>query len=207
MKTAPQPVASSSKRKLDDDNEGSPKKKRKPRTVVDNPTGRRPMLPAREKDDPLHNEQILCRGCFKKGIRCKYEGSNRSCVECAYTKKGCLKLDPEDPCLLKDEAQLRVEELEKEVETLRARVTTLEETVRLSEAVIPNLEAALSIILTGGDTSEILRKLERGNHDYDDDEDDEDEDEEMESPKGKGKGKAKAPAEKKGKGKGKGKEK
>ena len=126
-------------------------------------------------------------------------------MECAYTKKGCLKLDPEDPCLHKDEAQLRVEELEKELAAVTARLTALEETIRLSEAIIPNLEAALSIILTGGDTSEILRKLERDNHDYD--KDDEDEDKEMEDPKGKGKGKAKAPAEKKGKGKGKGKEK
>ena len=165
------------------------------------------MLPARDKHDPFHHQQILCRKCFKRGIQCKFEGSNRSCVECAHTKKGCLKLDPEDPCLLKDEAQLRVEELEKEVATLKARLTTLEETVRLSEAVIPNLEAALSIILTGGDTSEILRKLERGNHDYDDyeDDDEDDDDEEMKNPKGKGK--AKAPKEKKGKGKGKGKEK
>ena len=116
-------------------------------------------------------------------------------------KKGCLKLDPEDPCLHKDESELRVDELEKELAAVTARLTTLEETVRLSEAVIPNLEAALSIILTGGDVSEILRKLERGNHDYDDDDDD---DEELEDPKGKGK--AKAPAKKKGKGKGKGKE-
>ena len=160
------------------------------------------MLPARDKHDPFHHQQILCRKCFKKGIHCKFEGSNRSCVECAYTKKGCLKLDPEDPCLLKDEAQLRVEELEKELAAVTARMTALEETVRLSEAVIPNLEAALSIILTGRDTSEILRKLERGNHDYDDDDDDDDE--ELEDPKGKGK--AKAPAKKKGKGKGKGKE-
>lgn len=114
-------------------------------------------------------------------------------------KKGCLKLDPEDPCLHKDEAKLRVDELEKELAAVTARLTTLEETVRLSEAVIPNLKAVLSIILSGGDTSEILRKLERGNHDYDDDE------EEMEDPKGKGK--VKAPAKKKGKGKGKGKEK
>ena len=204
-KPASQPEASSSKRKLDDHDAEQPKKKRKPRTVAVNPTGRRPMLPARDKHDPFHHQQILCQKCFKRGIQCKFEGSNRSCVECAYTKKGCLKLDPEDPCLLKDEAQLRVEELEKELAAVMARLTTLEETVRLSEAVIPNLEAALSIILAGGDTSEILRKLERDNHDYD--KDDEDEDEEMEDPKGKGKGKAKAPAEKKGKGKGKGKEK
>ena len=84
----------------------------------------------------------------------------------------------------------------------RTRLATLEETVRLSEAVIPNLEAALSIILTGGDTDEILRKLERGNYDYE--ESDDEEDEEAEDPKGKGK--ARSPKNKKGEGKGKGKE-
>ena len=124
-------------------------------------------------------------------------GANISCEECQIGKKRCAKLDPEDPCLDKDEATLRSEALETDLSDARIRLATLEETVRLSEAVIPNLEAALSIILTGGDMDEILHKLGRGNHDDDDDEDEEDP---------KGKGKARSPKNKKGKGKGKGKE-
>ena len=195
------PVASSSKRKLEDD-KVPVKRKRKPRTVKYNALHRRPVLPERHKTDPLHDMQILCRRCFTRGTECEFVGANISCEECQIGKKRCAKLDPEDPCLDKDETTLRLEALETDLSDARTRLATLEETVRLSEAVIPNLEAALSIILTGGDTDEILRKLERGNYDYE--ESDDEEDEEAEDPKGKGK--ARSPKNKKGEGKGKGKE-
>lgn len=195
------PVASSSKRKLEDDAQAQGKRKRKPRTLKFNALRRRPMLPERPKTDPLHDKQILCRRCFIRGTECEYVGANIGCEECHIGKKRCAKLDPEDPCLDKDEATLRLEALETDLSDARTRLATLEETVRLSEAVIPNLEAALSIILTGGDTDEILRKLERGNYDYEDSDDEEEE--ETEDPKGKGK--ARSPN--KGEGKGKGGEK
>lgn len=192
------PVASSSKRKLEDDHQVPVKRKRKPRTIKFNALHRRPVLPERHKTDPLHDMQILCRRCFTRGTECEFVGANISCEECQIGKKRCAKLDPEDPCLDKDEATLRSEALEMDLSDARTRLATLEETVRLSEAVIPNLEAALSIILSGGDTDEIFRKLERGRPDDDDDEDEEDP---------KGKGKARSPNKSQGKDKGKGKEK